>query len=362
VNFLYKINSGYGGEGGRFTPQRIPERLSVEGELELGWRRYLDAVDEGDPVWIYFTGPQRYEPGVYAIGRVQEIDSARRRVLCRIDDYSTSEPLTDDETTGRLAAAVARWYEQVFFVPDTWDTGPTCSIADGAGSCLERRCGVCFSWMSLPLIEPEDVRRPDRLQAVDRFAPAYWVIPPRCYLSRGQIVEGVQHTSDLFRSFKTGNANLAYPLALGMKDALARRELERDIDAIVPIPLSPDKAAQGEIHRTLLLAAELSSMLVAPVVDALQLKDSISKRALLREGVGAAQFEEMYAERLYLVDGSLEGVERILLVDDVSTHGSTLETAAGSLREARPDLEIVAVTAAQMIVRSSIVTDELIRA
>ena len=53
---------------------------------------------------------------------------------------------------------------------------------------------------------------------------------------------GIRRTDELFRRFKTGEANLAFPLALGIREALATRELD-SFEAVVPIPLSPDKAA-----------------------------------------------------------------------------------------------------------------------
>jgi predicted amidophosphoribosyltransferase len=71
-------------------------------------------------------------------------------------------------------------------------------------------------------------------------------------------------TDELFRRFKAGEKNLAFPLALGMHEALVARGLE-SVDAIVPVPLSPDKVAAGEIHRTLLLARELGRQLGVPV-------------------------------------------------------------------------------------------------
>src|SRR5207249_2409070 len=123
--------------------------------------------------------------------------------------------------------------------------------------------------------------------------------------------------------FKAGERNLAYPLALGIYQALrARRLLE--FDCIVPIPLSPDKAATNEIHRTRLLADELSPLVDAPVEDLLSLKAPISKRRLRTDqGYTANQYERKYYETL-AVDPRVSSFERLLLLDDVSTEGSTV--------------------------------------
>jgi hypothetical protein len=53
LKFLYKIYSGYDG----FTPARIPERLLPRSILRLSWARYMDSVEVGDEVWIYFHPP-----------------------------------------------------------------------------------------------------------------------------------------------------------------------------------------------------------------------------------------------------------------------------------------------------------------
>jgi predicted amidophosphoribosyltransferase len=48
---------------------------------------------------------------------------------------------------------------------------------------------------------------------------------------------------------------------------------------------------------------------------------------------------------------------RLLLVDDVVTHGSTLLAAASRLRTVDPTLELSAVTAGQMILKASVANE-----
>jgi hypothetical protein len=360
LNFLFKINSGFSGPGGRFTPSRIAERLINGKYLDLGWKRYLDAVDKGDSVWIYFKGPQDYIPGVYAMGRVAAIDRATRHVRVRITIWRDTAPLTDRATTARVAAEVARWYEQVFVMPDHWQTAAGCSVNAGAASCAEHRCSWCETWNSLPVIKQGDVGWPQRLGSIpSTFAPAYWVIPPRAYLRHDQVRAGIRHTTDLFKSFKAGNRNLSHPFALGIHEALRVRDVGLEFDAIVPIPLTPDKAASGEIHRTRLLASELSQILDSPVVEALSLKSPISKRALLSMGYTVAQFEARYDAAL-VVDRGIPSGGRVLLVDDVCTKGSTLARASAAIRSIST-CEIVVATAGQMILRHVVRSEKRIK-
>jgi hypothetical protein len=77
LKFLFKIHSGFDG----FQPKKIPERLISGRKLELGWDAYLDSVEMGDEVWVYFHGPHQFDRGVYAKGFVTDIDFQRHKVV-----------------------------------------------------------------------------------------------------------------------------------------------------------------------------------------------------------------------------------------------------------------------------------------
>lgn len=220
MNLLYKIHAGYDG----FRPGRIPERMLPGQVLRLGWKRYIDAVDPGEEVWVYFHGG-RFPKGVYAKGRIRGVDPGDQAVFLRVLEYSTSEPLTDPATTARVAQAVATRYQQVFLVPEAWETAAHCNLESEASSCLARRCGECGTWRAIPRIGFEDYRLPSRFPGEpDEFIPAYWVIPSRCYLwsSTRPIAPGVRLSSEIFYRLKTGEKSVAYTLALGMHESLAR--------------------------------------------------------------------------------------------------------------------------------------------
>ena len=350
MKFLYKIYSRYDG----FQPARIPERLLPGRVLRLSWGRYMDSVELGDEVWIYFHGPHAFQPGVYAKGFIQSKVPEEARANLRVREYSTQGPLTDAVTSGRIARAVAARGLQVFVYPEEWDVPPQSTVESTAASCKSRHCGSCPTWKRLPLIKSEDYLWPGRLDGrVREFTPAYWVIPSRCYLGyEGDAISlPVRQSSNLFYRFKTGMANLAYPLALGLYKVLQKRHL-LDFDAIVPIPLSPDKNEAGEINRTALLAQELASLLGTPVKRVLSLNQPISKHRL-RTGLGlsAQEFERRYRECL-VVEPEACSLSRLLLVDDVCTEGSTLRSAAQRIHEINPHCDIVAATSGQMILKA----------
>jgi predicted amidophosphoribosyltransferase len=181
-------------------------------------------------------------------------------------------------------------------------------------------------------------------------------VPNRCYLvlrEHQSIAKHARTTTSLFTQFKIGEERRAYPLALGMYQALSKRT-PLTFDCVIPVPLSPDKAVDPhELNRTLVLATELAALLATPVVECLSLTHPISKRRLRNGGYTPDQFEYLY--RNYLsVDASISQYSRVLLVDDVCDHGSTLGVAARSMKSQHPALEIVAATAGQMIVKEAV--------
>ncbi|MBV9925680.1 MAG: hypothetical protein JOZ96_11735 [Acidobacteria bacterium] len=356
MKFLYKIYSGYNG----FTPGRIPQRLLSGSQLRLGWRRYIDVVDVGNEVWVYFHGPHRFAHGVYVKGIVSKIDVDEQNVFIRTREYRTDRPLTDAATTRRVAEAVRTRNVQVFLLPREWVVPPDCSVDTVAESCRRRQCEACLTWQRLPLITRSACGWPARLPTEYRtFAPAYWVIPSRCYLY-GDIAEPVRQTSELFYRFKTGEESLAYPLALGIYSALCKRKV-LDFDSVIPIPLSPDKDKAGEIHRTRLLSRELAKLLGVRVAEVLSLNRSISKRRLMNSRYTRREFEDMYMGALEVSD-RVRNFVRPLIVDDVCTEGTTLRCALRRIQEAHPECEATAATAGQMIVKAVVRKEGNLRA
>ena len=351
MKYVYKIHSGYDG----FSPRRIPERIHGK-TLRLRWQRYVDAVEPGDEIWVYFRGPHAFNNGVYAKGIAEDVLYDERAVLLRVTAYSTKQPLTDAALSARIASVVSTRYQQVFILPEELEAAPVCTVTTTAASCQARSCGSCPTWRALPTVNRRILNTPHRLTGkVDRFAPAFWVVPSRCFLYRsGKVIRrGVRRTSELFSRFKTGEDALAFPLALAMHRALAKAH-RLDFDVIVPVPLSPDKATNKELHRTLALANEVARLTGAPVREWLTLTQPVSKRRLrLGQGYGAVAFERAYS-RVLQADPKLASASTVLLVDDVCTEGSTLRVCGDAIRAVNPAVTIVASTAGQMTVRQAV--------
>lgn len=348
--FLYKIHSGYDG----FYPERIPDRLKDGKYLRLGWKRYLDVVESGDEVWIYFRGPHAFDEGIYLKGRVGDIDLENQEVTLKVFRYETNSPLTDAKESKRAAEIVEPRYRQVFLLPTDWEVVTTCDIFTAGGSCSKRKCDWCSVWKALPKIEERQLKVPPKLDLpLSNYVPAYWTIPSRCFIPSSTISDRFHKLTQILGAFKTGNVNMAYPLARGIFELLVTRNVNLKFDCIVPIPLSPDKAKKGEIHRTRLLARELSRLIDSPVKELLSLEKPVSKRKMMSSGFSYSDFMHKYAESL-AVDNRIAKCGRILIVDDVCTHGGTLGVSCNALRGKYPQLDIVAVSACQMIVVSAL--------
>ena len=359
MKWVYKIWSGYDG----FRPSQIPTRLLPSDELNLGWAKYADVAEPGDDVWVWFYEGTRFTPGVYAKGIVESIDANAQQLVLRTQQWDANTPLTTTQENAVLARVVSPRGRQVFVLPDDFRRFENCTATLDASTCASRRCDDCTYWQRLPPIKPPHVRTPAQIaDKVAAFAPGFWVVANRSFAwnNSGRILPGVNRTTKMFYRFKTGEAALAYPLAKGMVASLAKHKA-LEADAIVPVPLSPEKAAAGEIHRTLLLAQSLSRLIRVPVVQALQLTAPKGKRAAQAAGKSFAQFRAEYTA-LLTVDPTLIPMSRIILVDDVCTYGHTLAAVVAGLRNAGVNAVIVASTAGQMTVREAVAQDKAVLA
>ena len=341
MNFVYKIWSGYDG----FTPRKIEDRMVARRTLRLGWARFIETVQRGAEVWVYFYGPGVRRSGVYAKGRVSAVDLDEHTVDIRLTDYSPDDPLTISATTERIAALLTR-NRQVFPLPDDWDIGGDCTALESGESCRQRECELCPFWRGIG--RAEGYFLPSRLSGyANDFAAGIWTIPARCYLGSTGVRADIKQGDQLFAAFKYGSEPLAYPLARKLYDELERLNL-LDVGCIVPVPLSPDKEGRGEFHRTLALAKELAKLIGAPVRQALRLTQPISKRRFMNAGGSRSAFERTY--RSYLETRGSVPDGKILIIDDTLTGGSTMRVCASELRRVFAR-EVVVATAGLMITK-----------
>jgi ComF family protein len=123
---------------------------------------------------------------------------------------------------------------------------------------------------------------------------------------------------------------LERPLAELMCDYLERHPIQADI--IVPVPLHPKRMRERGYNQSELLARELGRLTCLPV-DA----DALRRIKHTRPQARTASVEERRKNVAGSFDcrgGGLEGL-RVLLIDDVATSATTLDTCAAALKAAR---------------------------
>ncbi len=137
--------------------------------------------------------------------------------------------------------------------------------------------------------------------------------------------------SGLISAYKyQGEAGLVRFLALQMKAHEDIQQLIAQADLLLPVPLSAQRLQQRGFNQSLLLARALSPRQTLP--DALlRLRDTPSQAGLPREERLHNLTHAMACNPRYL--STLLG-QRVVLVDDVLTTGSTLRACTEALRSA----------------------------
>jgi ComF family protein len=140
-----------------------------------------------------------------------------------------------------------------------------------------------------------------------------------------------------------GERWLSRPLAYLLAGA-SREFLPADL--LVPVPLEPGSSMRRGYNQAQDLAKELSALLGVPVMDILKREKRYAHQAELGRNMRWGNLKEsMRPQR----DVNLRG-ERVLLVDDVTTTGATLDEAARVLKGMGAE-EVYCVTAARTMKR-----------
>jgi len=113
-------------------------------------------------------------------------------------------------------------------------------------------------------------------------------------------------------------------LATLLKQALPE---DIDYDLIVPVPLHPQRLRQRSYNQALLLARELARQGSGVCTDLLQ-----KSQETLPQHELTAKERERNLQQVFHVERPLQG-EKVLLVDDVMTTGSTLRACSQALVE-----------------------------
>jgi hypothetical protein len=343
--FVYKLHTSTDG----FQPQSLPAHLSVDDRLALRWSLCALAPRPGDEVWVHFRAPPHLREGVYVTGVVESIDRAAAEVVVRIHERAIEEPLDDPAVTRALARLPATGYDQVFLLPEERSFVQVFTVGSRSAARRVRQC-------DLPIIPAKALAWPPRLsRKFADFTPAFWVLPAGSFLYGldADVQAEIEAASGLCLRFRFGEAALADPLAIGIYEALAARDLLQ-FDGVTPIPLSPDKASAGKVDRARSVSMQVARLLGTSVLDLLSLKTPISKGALRRvHRLSAAQFEAAYAEALE-VDDAVRRIDRLLIIDDICNEGSTLSAALASVRSANDGITAVAAAVGQIASREAV--------
>jgi ComF family protein len=125
--------------------------------------------------------------------------------------------------------------------------------------------------------------------------------------------------------------SLASPLGRLMSDgwaALAPADLK--VDALVPVPLHPTRQRKRGYNQATLLAIEVGARLERPVVQDVLVR---TKATAPQVDLGAQERLANVRDAFRCTGAGLSG-KHVMLIDDVCTTGSTLESACAALREA----------------------------
>ena len=150
---------------------------------------------------------------------------------------------------------------------------------------------------------------------------------------------------DIIHALKyAGRLSLAKPLAALLR--LHGSEVLADVDCLVPVPLHWRRERQRGFNQ----AREIARHLGPPVVDALQRCRATRAQVELAADRRRANVAGAFRRRNgWFRNPAIRG-KNVLLVDDVSTTGATLEACALVLKESRA-AAVFALTAARVVTR-----------
>lgn len=140
------------------------------------------------------------------------------------------------------------------------------------------------------------------------------------------------------------NKNMIFPQIAAEKIV---RDMENDIyifkvDCIVPVPMTKSKLRKRGFNQAELIAQALSALLDAPVENDVIFK----KRSFSEQHTLSSSSRRRNAEKIYLkTDSQAVKGKKVLLCDDVTTTGSTLQKCTEVLLEMGAEAVITAAAA-----------------
>lgn len=200
---------------------------------------------------------------------------------------------------------------------------PQCLTCDEATDAPGQFCAACFrevSFISAPLCLRCGVPLAYARQAIDGVCPQCALHPPAWGRARAALRYDAASKRLILPLKHADRTDLARPLAAMM--IRAGRELLREAEVLVPVPLHPSRLRARRFNQAVLLGREISRRSGIPLIpDAL-----VRLRATAPLGeLGAAERARAVAKIFALRIGAPEKIasRRVLLIDDVLTSGAT---------------------------------------
>lgn len=123
--------------------------------------------------------------------------------------------------------------------------------------------------------------------------------------------------------------SLARPLAILLRDYFLQNPLPGEM--LMPVPLHPKRLRERGYNQSALLAQELGKLLELPVNDNFLVR---SKYMLPQARTNSVDERRLNVTNAFACTRSALPCTQVLLVDDVSTSGSTLDACAATLKSA----------------------------
>lgn len=116
-------------------------------------------------------------------------------------------------------------------------------------------------------------------------------------------------------------------LAQFLADYLIANPLPGEI--LVPVPLHPKRLKQRGYNQSILLAREVSKLVNLPVIENCIIR--VKEAQPQAKTTNVEQRRKNVSDAFVCLDGRVNG-KKIIIIDDVCTSGSTLDSCAGTLK------------------------------
>lgn len=230
---------------------------------------------------------------------------------------------------------------------------PSCAVCGDVLGRPTEGCVCADCWRSvLPITPPVCDRCGDPLASLSQslIPSPKSVCEPCCasnsVVERARAIGEYEGTlREIIHALKySARISLARPLAERMRDR--GRALLSDIDYVVPVPLHWRREYQRGFNQ----AREIARHLGPPVVEALRRRRATRAQVELAADCRRANVTGAFAIRKEWFGRLTIRGKKVLLIDDVSTTGATLESCAAVLKDFGAS-EVHALTAARVVTR-----------